>query len=138
MSATEIKPKKLSFFDCLNSINEGSRGKNLFDDSSVEEKVYVPFMVNRGLSWFNDTVLLANEMNRRPTIPVKAQYHFLRMAIRPRKRFSKWLKNEEPDDLDLIKEAYGYSSEKARQVLSLLSPESLNALKRSLDKGGKR
>ena len=133
----ETKSKKLSFFDCLNSINEGSRGKNLFDDPSVEEKVYVPFMVNRGLSWFSDTILLANEMNRRPTVPVKAQYNFLRLSIRPRKRFSKWLKNEESDDLELIKRAYGYSSEKARQVLSLFSSDSLKALRLSLDTGGK-
>ena len=137
MSAMETKSKKLSFFDCLNSINEGSRGKNLFDDPSVEEKVYVPFMCNRGLSWFSDTILLANEMNRRPTVPVKAQYNFLRLSIRPRKRFSKWLKNEESDDLELIKRAYGYSSEKARQVLSLFSSDSLKALRLSLDTGGK-
>ena len=137
MSAMETKSKKLSFFDCLNSINEGSRGKNLFDDPSVEEKVYVPFMVNRGLSWFNDTILLANEMNRRPTIPVKAQYNFLRLSIRPRKRFSKWLKNEESDDLELIKKSYGYSSEKARQVLSLFTPTALTELRQCHDVGGK-
>ena len=80
---------------------------------------------------------VANEMNRRPTIPVKAQYNFLRLSIRPRKRFSKWLKNEESDDLELIKRAYGYSSEKARQVLSLFSSDSLKALRLSLDTGGK-
>jgi len=133
----EVKPKKLSFFDCLNSINEGSRGKDIFADPSVEEKAYVPFMVNRGLSFFNDTILLANEMNRRASIPVKAQYHFLRMAIRPRKRFSKWLKNEESDDLELIKKAYGYSSEKARQVLSLFTPTALTELRQHHDVGGK-
>ena len=133
----EVKSKKLSFFDCLNSINEGARGKDLFENPLMEEKTYVPFMCNRGLSWFSDTILLANEMNRRPTIPVKAQYNFLRLSIRPRKRFSKWLKNEESDDIELIKRAYGYSSEKARQVLSLFSSDSLKALRLSRDTGGK-
>lgn len=137
ISMSESKPKKLSFFDCLNSINEGPRGRDLFADSTVEEKIYVPFMVNRGLSWFSDTVLLANEMNQRASIPIKAQYNFLRLSIRPRKRFSKWLKNEESEDLELIKRAYGYSSEKARQVLSLFSTSDLEALRLKHDVGGK-
>ena len=137
MNVTESKSKKLSFFDFLNSINEGSRGKDLFADPTTEEKAYVPFMCNRGLSWFSDTILLANEMNQRSTIPTRAQYEFLRNSIRPRKRFSKWLKNEPSDSIDLIKKAYGYSSEKARQVADLLSDDQLKAIARSLDTGGK-
>jgi hypothetical protein len=133
----EIKPKKPSFFDCLNSINEGARGKDMFADPSFEEKFYLPFMVNRGLSWFSDTVLFANEMNRRYDIPVRAQYEFLRKSIRPRKRFSKWLKNERPDSIDLIKAVYGYSTEKARQVLPLLTEEQLKALQDRLEYGGR-
>jgi hypothetical protein len=135
---TEPKPKKISFFDFLTSINEGARGKNLFDDESIEEKAYVPFMVNRGLSWFSDTILLANEMNRRPAIPNQAQYHFLRLSIRPRKRFSKWQKNEDSDAIDLIKKAYGFSSEKARQALPLFSPQKLKDLARAIDVGGRK
>lgn len=133
----EAKPKKLSFFDCLNSINEGSRGADLFKNPEMTEKIYVPFMVNRGLSYFADTILLANEMNRRASVPVQAQYNFLRMSIRPRKRFSKWLKNESSDDLDLIKRAYSFSSTKARQVLPLFSEESFAVLRTCMDTGGK-
>ena len=132
------KIKKLSFFDFLMSINEGSRGKNLFADPTVEDKSYVSFMVNRGLSHFSDTVLLANEMNQRATIPVRSQYDFLRFTIRPRKRFSgKWGKNEDSETIELIKEACGFSSEKARQVLPLFTPQAIEDLKKKIDKGGK-
>lgn len=133
----EIKPKKPSFFDCLNSINEGARGTDMFADPSFEEKFYLPFIINRSLSYFSDTVLFANEMNRRYEIPVRAQYEFLRKSIRPRKRFSKWLKNERPDSIDLIKAVYGYSTEKARQVLPLLNEEQLKALQDRLEYGGR-
>lgn len=109
----------------------------MFADPLFEEKFYLPFMVNRGLSWFSDTVLFANEMNRRYDIPVRAQYEFLRKSIRPRKRFSKWLKNERPDSIDLIKAVYGYSTEKARQVLPLLTEEQLKALQDRLEYGGR-
>lgn len=135
---TSTKPKKLSPFDFLNSINEGLRSPNIFSDASLEDRAYPAFMVNRGLSYFLDTILLANEMNRRAgSIPGKMQYEFLRRSIRPRKRFSKWFKNEEPDDLALIKRAYGYSSDKARNVLHLFSPASLALLRQSMDVGGK-
>ena len=136
--ASNPKPsKKLSFFDALNSINEGARGKDIFQDPNFEEKSYVPFIVNRGLSWFGDTILLANEMNQRPSIPPRCQYEFLRQAIRPRKRFSKWLKNEDSEAIELIKRAYGFSSEKARQVVDLFSSDQLKALERLMDPGGK-
>ena len=133
----EIKPKKLSFFDFLTSINEGSCGNNLFSDSTIEEKAYVPFMINRGLGYFNDTVLFANEMNRRSMATSRMQYDFLKNSIRPRKRFSKWFKAEESEDLELIKKAYGYSNEKAKQVLILFSSEQLAKLKTQMDVGGK-
>lgn len=133
----EVKSKKLSFFDCLNSINEGSRGRDIFEDPSFEEKSYLAFMVNRGLGYFADSCLFANEMNQRPSIPPRAQYEFLRRSIRARKRFSKWLKNEKSDDLDLIKTVYGYSNEKARQVLPLFTRAQLDRLWAQMEYGGR-
>jgi len=132
---SETKVKKVSFFDYLNSINAGSRSPSIMNPET--EKAYVPFMVNRGLSYFNDSVLLANEMNQRAQVPVHCQYNFLRLALRPRKRFSKWLKNEETDDIKLIKKAYGYSSDKARMVSDLITPEALSNIRKTLDHGGK-
>lgn len=104
----------------------------------TEEKDYVPYMVNRSLSYFNDTVLLANEMNRYHHIDGKLQYHFLLNIVRKRKRFSKWVKPETINDIEAVKEYYGYSNDKARQVLPLLSPDSLNKIKNKVQKGGRK
>lgn len=121
-------------FDYLNSINS-TKKDIMVDDAS--EKGYSPYMINRGLSYFNDTVLYANEMNRYHHLDNKLQYHFLINSIRPRKRFSKWLKKSDPDSVEVVKEYYGYSNEKARQVLYLLSDMQINELKQRLYKGGK-
>ena len=145
--SADIKEKKLSFFDFLGSINEGSRSKDLLADirhlsseavpPDSPEKAYVPFMVNRGLSYHQDTVLFANEMNMRAGIPSRMQYDFLRLAIRPRRRFSKWFKREDSEDLAIIKKACNFSSEKARQALPLFTKKELQKLYDRYDQGGK-
>ena len=108
----------------------------MVDDMAEEE--YNAFMVNRGLSYFQDTVLYANEMNRYHHLEGRLQFDFLINIIRKRKRFSKWVKNTDPDALNVVKEYYGYSNEKARQVLSLHSNDEINELKKRMFKGGKQ
>lgn len=136
---------KLSPFDFLNSINGGSRSPDLFGESrkvsegaqmDSVEKQYVPFMVNRGLSYFRDTVVYANEMNRLYRLPGIMQYDFLKNIIRPSKRFSKWFKMEEDEDVKVIMEAYGYSYIQARKVLQNFSLDQLDEIRKYLDKGG--
>jgi hypothetical protein len=95
-------------------------------------------MVNRGLSYFNDTILMANEMNLNSHLDKKLQYHFLINIVRKRKRFSKWAKPETESDIEAVKEYYGYNNEKARQALTLLSPENINIIKQKVNKGGRR
>lgn len=102
------------------------------------EKGYSPFMTNRGLSYFQDTVLLANEMNRMSHLDNKLQYDFLRHAVRSKKRFSKWAKKSTSDKIDVIKEYYGYSDEKAYAVVDLISDTQLEEMKGRLSKGGKK
>ena len=102
------------------------------------EKGYSPFMTNRGLSYFQDTVLLANEMNRMSHLDNKLQYDFLRHAVRSKKRFSKWAKKSTSDKIDVIKEYYGYSDEKAYAVTDLISDAQLEEMKERLFKGGKK
>ena len=102
------------------------------------EKGYSPFMTNRGLSYFQDTVLLANEMNRMSHLDNKLQYDFLRHAVRSKKRFSKWAKKSTSDKIDVIKEYYGYSDEKAYAVVDLISDTQLEEMKERLFKGGKK
>ena len=104
----------------------------------IAEKAYSPYMVNRQLSYFPDTVLAANEMNRNHHIDNRLQFDFFINIIRKRKRFSKWFKPEQISDLETVKEYYGYSNEKARQVLTLLSTEQINELKNKVAKGGRK
>ena len=108
----------------------------MIDD--ITEKAYNPFLINRSLSYFPDTVLAANEMNRNHHIDNRLQFDFFINIIRKRKRFSKWFKPEEISDLETVKEYYGYSNEKARQVLTLLSTEQINELKNKVAKGGRK
>jgi len=106
--------------DWLNSINITK--KNILEDPLLE-KEYSPYIINRSLSYFPDTLFHANEMNQKHLLPKKLQYDYLRIVIRKRKRFSKWDKKDHGDDLELIKQYYNYSTKKALEVLPLLTKE---------------
>tara|TARA_R100000315_G_C5150460_1_gene86175 strand:- start:74 stop:457 length:384 start_codon:yes stop_codon:yes gene_type:complete len=123
----------LSPFDYLNSINLTK--KNLIVDEQ-SEKDYVPFIVNRGLGYFSDTVLLANEMNVNCNLDSKMQYDFLRSTVKKRKRFSKWLKADDDEKIDIICKYFGYSRSVAKSVVDLFDEQTIDILKKRLDKGG--
>ena len=121
-------------FDYVNSINDTKK-----DIMTTEnEKSYNSFMVNRSLSYFPDTVALANVMNQYHHLDNRLQYSFLINSIRKRKRFSKWVKPELEHDLEVVKEYYGYSNEKARQIMPLLSPSQIQQIKEKVNKGGRK
>ena len=122
-------------FEYANAINY-TKTNIMVDD--LAEKAYLPYMINRQLSYFPDTVLAANEMNRNHHLDNRLQFDFFINIIRKRKRFSKWFKPEQISDLENIKQYYGYSNDKARQVLPLLSTEQINELKNKVAKGGRK
>jgi len=122
-------------FEYLNSINY-TKKDIMVDD--IAEKQYNSFMVNRSLSYFPDTVLAANEMNRYHQVDNLLQFHFLINIIRKRKRFSKWDKKKTDSDVEVIKEYYGYNEEKALQVLQLLSTDQITELHNKVNKGGRK
>lgn len=125
----------ISPFEFINAINDTK--KNLFEDPQAS-KDYSSFMVNRGLSYFPDTVLYANEMNQHSTIPVDWQFFFYLNTIPKKKRFSKWSKKDkETKSIQLVKEYYGYSNEKAKDALSVLSDDQLKQIEEKLQKGGR-
>ena len=128
------KKPAISPFDFANAINH-SKENLIVDDWS--EKQYNPFIVNKSLSYGADTVIYANEMNARPHLEKRLQFDFLINTVRPRKRYNKWLKAETVDVLATVQEYYGYSIEKARQVLPLLSADQLEQIKNKLNRGGK-
>tara|TARA_X000000950_G_C13680414_1_gene563698 strand:- start:342 stop:719 length:378 start_codon:yes stop_codon:yes gene_type:complete len=122
-------------FDYLKAINE-TKKDIMVDD--IAESEYNPFIINRGLSFFKDTILYANEMNRYHHLDHRVQFDFFINIIRKKKRWSKWIKSSDIDNLELIKEYYGYSNEKAKSALSLMSNEQIEQLKQRIYKGGKR
>lgn len=128
------KKPQISPFDFANAINY-SKEDLIVDEWS--EKQYNPFIVNKSLSYGADTVIYANEMNSRPHLDKLLQFDFLINTVRPRKRYNKWLKAETVDVLATVQEYYGYSIEKARQVLPLLSADQLEQIKNKLNRGGK-
>ena len=121
--------------DYLNAINYTKEPLLDTDDESVE-KGYTPFVVNRCLSYFIDTVLYANEMNRRPETDKKMQFDYLQKSIRKNKRYSKWLKQESVENLDIIKQYYGYSDTKAKEVMDILTSDDIEYMRNLLNTGG--
>lgn len=146
-SKEPTSPAKLSPFDFINEINKGKNGVDLLKDCTAAiseganpdspDRSYAAFIINRGLSYFQDTILYANAMNERSHLPAKMQFDFLRHTIRPMKRFSKWAKRaDDTEAVSIIMTEYGYSSDKARDVINLFTDEAIREMKARQDQGG--
>ena len=122
--------------DWLNSINQTK--KNLIDEDPSVEREYSPYIINRCLSGHLDCVMFVNEMNRYHFLPKKIQYDFLLNSLRTKKRFAPWLRKDEIKDLELVKRYYGYSNEKAKQALKILTKEQLNFIRSKFETGGRQ
>ena len=122
-------------FEFLNAINYTK--KDLMVDPE-NEKHYNSFVINRSLSYFPDTVAIANEMNKYHHLDSRLQFSFLINIIRKRKRFSKWIKPEIEDDVEVVKKYYGYSTAKSRQILPLLTPQQIEIIRKKVSKGGRK
>jgi hypothetical protein len=122
--------------DYLNAINHS---KEPLLDSEDEEwtKKYPPFIVNKCLAPFPDTIQLVNEINQLHHLDKKLQFDFLINSIRPRKRYTPWMKAKKLENLEYVKEFYGYNNEKAKSALDILSDEQISAIKTKLNKGGR-
>ena len=99
-------------------------------------KEYVPFIINRALSYHQDAVLAVNEMNTRPSLDVALQFQFLLNILAARKRFSKWIKTTVPDDVRVVAEYYACSTRHAKDLVALHTPEQMKILRSRLEKGG--
>jgi hypothetical protein len=127
----------LNPFDFVNDLSQAK--KDLIrssDDREAAAKAYSPFMVNRAFSYYPDTVLHANEMNRASGIDNLLQHDYYKAAVRSKKRFSKWHKAEADATAALVAEAYGININRAREYLSLMSREDIEAVKNITNKGG--
>lgn len=126
---------KYELKDYLNSINH--QKNNLLDETDAI-KGYPPYIINRCLSGTIDTIMYANEMNIHHFLDKDIQYIFLLNSLRPKKRFSPWLKADKLKDLEIVKQYYGYSNEKAKTALGLLTKEQLKFIESKLNVGGKK
>jgi hypothetical protein len=129
-----MSERKVSPFDFVTAINNTKR--DLIREGEAEEADYVSFLVNRQLSYFPETVLDAQLMNERSLLDPQMQFDYLRLAIRKGKRFTKWGKREHVEDARLISEVFGFSINKSREALAVLTPEQLDFIKTHTKKGG--
>lgn len=123
-------------FDFVNSINFTK--KNLMrgsDNDELSEKSYAPFLTNKSLSYFTDTLLYANEMNRMHFLDNKLQYEFFLNSIRKKKRFAKWAKADKNDDLVMVSEYYQISLSKAKEAIRILTQEQLSTIRNKMEQG---
>lgn len=123
-------------FDFVNSINFTK--KNLMrgsDNDELSEKSYAPYLTNKSLSYFTDTLLYANEMNRMHFLDNKLQYEFFLNSIRKKKRFAKWAKADKNDDLVMISEYYQISLSKAKEAIRILTQEQLSTIRNKMEQG---
>ena len=118
--------------DWLNSINFTKQ----IPEDPAEIKTYSPYIINRCLSGHLDCIMFANEMNKYSFLDKDMQYSFYLNTLRKKKRFSPWLRKDKVTDLEIIKQYYGYSNEKASQALKILTPEQISYIKQRLDTGG--
>lgn len=128
---------KANPFDYINSINTNK--KNLMRDTyndELAEREYTPYITNKALSYHQDTILISNMMNMNSQIDNKLQYEFLLNIVRPKKRYSKWLKNEVENNVSIISEYYNVPIKVAKQYAMVLSNEQIDYLKQKLEKGG--
>ena len=127
---------KTELKEWLNSINFTKT--NLMDEDPDAKRDYAPFIINRCLSGHLDCILFANEMNKNHFLDKDMQYTFYLNTLRKKKRFSPWLRKDKVEDLESVKQYYGYSNEKAFQVLKILSNEQIEFIKQRLEIGGKK
>ena len=120
--------------DWLNSINFTK--ENLIEEDPSVKKDYSPYIINRCLSGNLDCILFVNEMNKYSFLDKDMQYSFYLNTLRKKKRFSPWLRKDKVTDLEIIKQYYGYSNEKASQALKKLTPEQIKFIKQRLETGG--
>ena len=125
---------KIQLKEWLYNINQ--QKKNMMDDKSLCGKGYPACVINHALYAHSDTILLVNEMNINNHLDTRLQFDFLLNSIRSRKRFSPWLKTSKIENLELVKEYFGYSDQRAKEALTVLTDENLEHIRSKLNRGG--
>jgi len=120
----------------LNAINY-TKEPLLDTEDDQWEKKYPSYIINKCIAPFPDSLMLVNEINQLHHLDKKLQYDFLINSLRTRKRYTPWMKAKKLENLEYVKEYYGYNNEKAKSALDILNDEQISAIKTRLNKGGK-
>lgn len=120
--------------ELLKSINKTK--ENLLQKNELYVREYQPFVINRTLSYFKDTIFFVNEINQFQDLDNKMQYDFLLNSIRARSRFKKWDKKKQYENVSVIMEYYNYSTKEAERVHELFDKNKIEQMKKELYKGG--
>ena len=127
---------KLNVFSIIKDLSHEK--KRLIDQDPDNVKLIKPFLINRGFSYGIDTVLYANEMNKAVDISPRMLYDYYFHALRSRKRFNKWLKQDKSEYIDDVMQYYEYNYARATEALKLLSMDQLKQIRKTFNTGGKR
>ena len=122
--------------DYLNAINY-TKEPLLDTEDDQWEKKYPPYIINKCIAPFSDSLMLVNEINQLHHLDKKLQYDFLINSLRARKRYTPWMKAKNLENLEYVKEYYGYNNEKAKSALDILNDEQISTIKTKLNKGGR-
>lgn len=125
----------MNVFDIVNSLSR-FKDSEFNDNDSEMEKAYIPFIINRSFSYYPDTIIHANEMNRNPFLSKRMQHDYFKYSLNSRKRYSKWLKKEKNEDIELVQKYFNFSKKKAIEALKILSKKDLSAIQSEMSEGG--
>ena len=129
----EIKMSTRNPFDFVKSVSYDK--KDIMVDE-IEEKAYAPFLINKSLSYHQDSVFFTNEMNCRHGLDHRLQYLFFLNTLRKRQRFSKWEKPYLSKKLETIQSYYNISTLKAKEYMEVLTDKEVRVLKERMKTGG--
>jgi hypothetical protein len=124
-------------FDYINAVSDNK--KNIMvgtENDDLAEKSYNPYLTNKSLSYHADAILYVNEINQHANLDNKLQFDYYLHGLPKKKRFSKWAKKDENEDIEIISQWYGCNYSKAAEILSLINKNTLDLIKQKLQKGG--
>ena len=122
-------------FDFVNAVTF-TKKDIMVDD--VSEKSYAPFLTNKSLSYHQDCIMYANEMNCRKHLDSALQFHYFLNTLRKRKRFAKWSKPRVLEDMKVIQSYYDCSMTKAEEYYKILNAKEIGIMKERMKKGGRK
>ena len=105
-------------------------------DPEYEARGYNPWITNKTLSYFQDSILYANEMNKYAFLPNIMQFDYFLNSINKRKRFAKQSKKVVSDDVSAVANYYGYSLRRAEETMKFLTPSQIDIIKQKSNIGG--